>query len=258
MKSNHEIKKSKNCLNCNFEINANFCPNCGQKTSVHQYSLKHFVAHDLVHGIWHVDKGILFTIKELFTAPGHAVREFINGKRVRLFNFFSLLLIIIAASHFISSYSHFKVSDIMPDSSGGFMKDFEKVTKENPKLILLMTIPFYSLFTFLWFRKAKLNLSEHFVLNSYRTAGELVITTLFSIITIFYTNRNGLMIILFLISLSSYIYSFWFYRQFFSAYGFTKRSLIIKSILAILSYFFISFIIGICIGIFKLIQNNII
>ncbi|WP_310379221.1 DUF3667 domain-containing protein [Flavobacterium sp.] len=249
---------SKNCLNCDFEINSNFCPNCGQKTTVHQYSIKHFIEHDLVHGFWHVDKGVLYTIKAMFTAPGHNVREFILGKRAKLFSFFSLLLIIIGVSHFIGSYSNFRISDIMPDSSGGFMKDFEDITKKNPKLVLLMTIPFYSIFTFFWFKKAKLNLTEHFVLNSYRTAGELIITTLFTLITVFYTNITGLGFIFSVISLCSYIYSFWFYRQFFSAYGFTKRSLITKSILSVCSYFFLSFVIGIILGISKLIKHSII
>jgi hypothetical protein len=49
---------------------------------VHSYSIKHFIEQDLIHRIWHVDTGILFTIRELFTRPGHCVREFINGKRV--------------------------------------------------------------------------------------------------------------------------------------------------------------------------------
>jgi len=55
--------------NCIETITGNFCANCGQNTSVHRYSFKHFIVHDLIHGFWNVDNGIFFTIKELFTRP---------------------------------------------------------------------------------------------------------------------------------------------------------------------------------------------
>lgn len=244
-----------NCLNCDLEINSNFCPNCGQKTSVHQYSIKHFIEHDLVHGVLHVDKGILYTIKMLFTSPGHTIREFIQGKRIKVFNFVTLLILIIGVSHFLSSYSSIKMSDIMPDSSG-FMKEFENASRKNPKIILLMTIPFYSIITFFWFKKAKLNLTEHFVLNSYKTAGELLIMILFTLITTIYTNIVNLRIILAVISLISYVYTIWFYRQFFSAYGYSKKALVTRGILSIVSYFAISMIIGVVFGIVLIIKNK--
>ncbi|MCZ8197887.1 MAG: DUF3667 domain-containing protein [Flavobacterium sp.] len=244
------------CLNCNHEVASNFCPNCGQKATVHKYSVKHFIEHDLVHGILHVDKGILYTIKMLFTSPGHSIREFIQGKRVKIFNFVTLLVLIIAVSHFLSSYSLVKMSDIMPDNQG-FMKEYENISQKYPKLILLMTIPFYSIITFFWFKKAKLNLTEHFVLNSYKTAGELLILILFTLISIFYTNISGLGLILAVISLGSYIYNYWFYRQFFSEYGYTKKSLVIRSIMSVISYFFISILVGLCIALFMLLKNKI-
>lgn len=90
----------KNCKNCNEVITGNFCVNCGQKASVRRYSLKRFIEHDLVHGIWNVDNGIPFTIKELFLRPGHSVREFINGKRVGYSSFITLLILILGISHF--------------------------------------------------------------------------------------------------------------------------------------------------------------
>ena len=98
-----------NCLNCGNPIIDKFWSKCGQRTTVHKYSLKHFVEHDLIHGIWHVDNGILFTIKELFTRPGHSIREFINGKRVGYFSFVTLLLLILGISHFLAEYANVKV-----------------------------------------------------------------------------------------------------------------------------------------------------
>tara|TARA_B110000259_G_C13918477_1_gene363840 strand:- start:398 stop:787 length:390 start_codon:yes stop_codon:yes gene_type:complete len=122
-----------NCQNCNEIIKGNFCANCGQKTSVHRYSFKHFIEHDLINGIWNVDNGVFFTIKELFTRPGHSIREFINGKRVKYFSVVTLLLIILAISHFVSEYSQVKLSDLMPESSKESINVIEEFTKEHPK-----------------------------------------------------------------------------------------------------------------------------
>jgi hypothetical protein len=238
-----------NCQNCNLIICDNFCGNCGQKSTVHRYSLKHFVEHDLIHGIWHVENGIVFTIKELFTRPGHTIREFINGKRVGYFSFVTLLLLILGISHFLSEYAQVKLSDLMPESSKGAMNDLQEFTKRNPKTMLLITIPFYSIFSFLWFRKSKLNLTEHFVLNSYKTVGESLLGLLFLIISIFYTNIKVLIIIYSIIGFFALFYAFWFYRQFFSGYGYSKKSLIIRSIAVVFSYMLLSLFIGIIMGI---------
>ncbi|MDY3548380.1 DUF3667 domain-containing protein [Riemerella anatipestifer] len=239
---------AENCLNCGTRIAGKFCSNCGQKASVHKYSLKHFIQHDLIHGIWHVDSGIIFTIKELFTRPGHSIREFIFGKRVGYFSFVTLLLIIFGVSHFLGEYAQVKLSDLTPESSKGIMNKFQEFTNKNPKTILLLTIPFYSLFSFLWFRKSKLNLTEHFVLNSYKTVGESLIGLLFIIITIFYTNIKVLTIVYGFIGLSTLLYAFWFYRQFFSTFGYSKKSLLIRSLGVIFSYLFLSMFVGVIIG----------
>lgn len=244
-----------NCLNCYSEISSNFCPNCGQKATVHRYSVKHFVEHDLIHGIWHVDAGILKTIKTLFTTPGHAVREFIIGKRTKLFNYLSLLIIIIGVSHYIGSYSSVKMSELFAFAGKTSMNDFETFTKNYPKMVLLMTIPFYALATFFWFKRAKLNFTEHIVLNSYKAAGEFLITMLFTISTLFYTNKTGLLFIFSITSFFGYLYSFWFYNQFFSVYGYSKTSLNLKSIVSVISYFLVSFLIGIAFALIKQVKE---
>ncbi len=242
---------TENCLNCTNPIRSKFCPNCGQKTSVHRYSFKHFVEHDLIHGIWHVDNGIFFTIRELFSRPGHSIREFINGKRVGYFSFVTLLLLILTISHFLEEYVQVKVSDLMPENSRSAMNEVQEFIKKYPKSMLLLTIPFYSIFSFLWFKKSKLNLIEHFVLNSYKTVAESLIGLLFLIVTIFYTNIDVLAIIYSCISFFTFFYAFWFYRQFFSVYGYSNKSLIIRSIGVVFSYFCLSMLLGIIMGIME-------
>ncbi|MDY3548957.1 DUF3667 domain-containing protein [Riemerella anatipestifer] len=205
----------------------------------------------MIHGIWHLDSGIFFTLKELLVRPGHSIREFIQGKRVGYFNFITLLILILGITHFLGEYAQVKLADLVPESGKGTMAEFEEFSKKHPKSLLLLTIPFYSFFSFLWFRKSGLNLTEHFVLNSYKTATESAIALLFLIITIFYTNISILIIVYGVTSFLTLAYGFWFYKQFFSAYGYSKKSLIIRSFGVIFSYMLLSVLVGMVMRIIK-------
>lgn len=244
---------SPDCLNCSAPVTQNYCANCGQKSTTHRYSIKHFLEHDFIHGVWHVDKGILFTLKGLFTRPGHSVREFIQGKRVPYFSFVTLILLILTVSGLIAPYTHGKMSDLMPQGSRAMMNSLEKFISEHPKLVLIIAIPIYSFFSFIWFRKAKLNFSEHLVLNSNRIIVELIIGLLVSALTIFYTNTKVLVFLYFgLLSFLGLFYSIWFYYQFFSGFNYNKKALLLRSIAVPASYYFLSFLIGVVFAIIKL------
>lgn len=68
-----------NCKNCNSEITQNFCPICGQSAKPPRIDGKY-----ILQEIWQVlqlEKGILYTIKELLTNPGHSIRYFIFYNR---------------------------------------------------------------------------------------------------------------------------------------------------------------------------------
>ena len=233
------------CLNCNENINRNYCDNCGQKASTHRYSLKHFIEHDFIHGVWHVDTGILFTIKALFTRPGHSVREYIEGKRVNYFNFVSLLILIMAVSAFLELHTTIKFADLMPKVSQASVSSFEKFAAKYPKALLVIAIPLYSFLSLMWFRKAKLNFTEHMVMNAYRTSAEILFGLLFTVLTIFYTNIPVLiMVYFFLVVVVTLGYNIWFYYQFFSKDNYSKGSLIFRSVMVPMSYMMLSFILG--------------
>ncbi|MBD1429705.1 DUF3667 domain-containing protein [Sphingobacterium litopenaei] len=85
---------STTCLNCHKEIHGKYCSHCGQSADTHRLSLSHFIAHDVVHGVFHLDKGLLFTIKQVLTRPGYAAMDYIAGKRKSYYNFFYLIFII--------------------------------------------------------------------------------------------------------------------------------------------------------------------
>ncbi|PHK37720.1 hypothetical protein VF13_36605 [Nostoc linckia z16] len=245
------------CLNCSNPVEHNFCPQCGQKASTHRYSMVHFVEHDLIHSVWHVDKGIFFTIKELFTRPGHSVREYIQGKRVNYFSFITLILLLLAISSFLTPYLKIKMSELVSAESRQVMNEFERFTTSNPKLVMLIQIPIFSLFSYIWFRRAKLNYSEHLVLESYRIIPQLLIGIAFSIVCTATANISVLSIIYFgVITVLSFLYTVWFYYQFFSGYNYSKTQLIVRSIMIQVSYLLLSLVIGIVIGIITTINST--
>ena len=71
-----------NCKNCNTEIDYNFCPNCGQPKNLKRID-KQYIMHEIEH-VLHFERGILYTVKELFTNPGKNIRKYLTESRTRL------------------------------------------------------------------------------------------------------------------------------------------------------------------------------
>jgi hypothetical protein len=240
-----------NCLNCNQPLAHHYCAHCGQKAATHRYSIRHFVAHDLVHGVWHIDKGMLFTIRELFTRPGHSVRAFIEGKRAKYFNYITLIIMLIGADLFLGGFAHLKLADIFPEKTRAMMSEVEQFSTRHPKLLPLLTIPVSSLFSYLWFRKAGLNATEHMIMNAYKASAELVIGMVFSVLLIFYQDKAILYLVYNVIAFLVMVYGIWFYYQYFSTFGYRKFSLLLRSIMIPLSTMLFYMVTGIVFAILK-------
>ena len=214
------------CLNCNSDIENNFCSVCGQKTATHRFSLKHFVVHDFIHGVFHLDKGVLFTIKELFTRPGHSVRDYIQGKRVNYFNYFTLFLILLAINHFVQKYSSVSNIDLYgKEIVSGYMT----LAEDYYKILKFISVPFWAYVLFLFFRKSKQNYLEMMVMGMYMMCGMLIIYLAFELLLVFCNNLNVLKIAKRIIDLFAAGYFFCFIYQYFSVFHYKKSSLIFRS-----------------------------
>lgn len=222
------------CLNCNRHVDKSFCPDCGQKTTTHRFSLKHFFLHDLVHGVLHLDKGFFFTVGELLTRPGHSIREYVQGKRVKHFNYLTFIILIITIGHIVGNYSDVKLIDTTHYFSNDkqLLTRFSEITKENPKMFTLLKIPFLALFSFVFFRKSKQNFTEHLILNTYKVCGELIIAIIFTILAAFLNGPVVLNYLVGCVAVFSLMYSVWFYFQYFSAFGYSKTGLFLRSLFA--------------------------
>jgi hypothetical protein len=161
---------SNNCLNCGNELNNKFCSQCGQKADTHRITVRHFVEHDLLHGVFHIEKGILFTIKETFTRPGKAAMDYIQGKRISYYNIFYLLLVLIGLNilvvHYAQEIHHQEV--IKAERDGLKLINFFKA---NIKYLILSFIPLFAINGWIIFRRLKLNFAEHHILSGFVLLG---------------------------------------------------------------------------------------
>ncbi len=222
------------CLNCKIIATGNYCANCGQKTSTHRFSLSN-IGHDLMH-ILHVEKGLFYTLKMLITRPGYAVREFVDGERIRYFNYLTLLLLLIAVDSFIDSVSGIRISDIMPGSvDRNHYRFFEDFARKYPKLMVLGLIPVYAATSWLFFRKARQNYAEHLVLNAYRACGEFLIAMTISVTALITKDISILRTLYFLVTVVLVCYNILYYYQYFRPDYTRKRAALGRSILAVVA-----------------------
>jgi hypothetical protein len=94
------------CANCQHQAlpPAHYCSQCGQHLHVHRINA-HYLWHELQHGLLHVDKGILYTAKELTQRPGRMVREFLAGNRAAHFKPVSYLVITAGLYGFLQQFA---------------------------------------------------------------------------------------------------------------------------------------------------------
>lgn len=149
---NHPTSKLVICRNCAHEFEGNFCNQCGQTAHTHAIDW-HYIWHEIPHSVWHLDRGILFSLRELCTRPGHTIREFIEGKRVNHYRPLALLLILGAITAFVShslNISLMKSSQqvFTPTETSTHMKDVQAqmyhFMEEKQALGQIIMIPFFA------------------------------------------------------------------------------------------------------------------
>ena len=163
------------CLNCTVEIdNQKFCGQCGQKTDTHRIKMKHFILHDLLHGVWHFEKGILFTVKEVFKRPGKAALDYIAGKRIRYYNVFYLSLLLIGVNillvHFyreLNADEHIKPEDTL--TVVAFLSKYINF------IICGMVHPL-AFNAWIIFKRLNLNFAEHLIIGGINLVGILFLS----------------------------------------------------------------------------------
>lgn len=151
------------CQNCGTKTIGKYCHRCAQSASTTRLDLKHFIQHDIVHGVFHFETGLLFTLKEILIRPGQVAIDYIQGKRKKYYNFFYLTLIIIGVILFVKGiYKQLPAEEVIAVSDE--YEDGVKLAQKNLKLVFLAFIPLLVLCSKIVYKKLQFNLAEHSII----------------------------------------------------------------------------------------------
>lgn len=161
---------AENCKNCNEIISENFCSNCGQKKF--KRIDRKYVFDEIQYTVFHTNKGLLYSLKNILKNPGKTARNFIDGDRVNHYKPILLVFVLSGISTFIS-YKILDVKDIMikyfnqNHMNSNFMSDIMSTLSSYATIFMLLLIPIFALTTRLAFKNWGHNYYEHIVMNSF-------------------------------------------------------------------------------------------
>lgn len=236
-----------NCLNCGKELIDRYCSSCGQKSDTKRITFKNFIFHDILHGIFHFEKGMLFTAKKALISPGKASLDYISGKRKPYYNVFYFILITIGLilffRHFYDELAIINGEKIIKDAPylNKASKKFDEVFSQKSKLIIFLFVPFAALNSYILFKRKKLNLSEHAIIAGMILLGMLLISLFgnlffyFDLIVTFNDTFASLMskLIIFLILLQIVLGYYNAFGNDYSKLGITYRIVLFFSLMCL-------------------------
>jgi hypothetical protein len=224
------------CQNCGHPVDNKYCPACGQLTATRRFDPK-YLSEKLVDS-FDIDRGFLRTLWSLIVKPGTAIREYVDGKRVVLYNPIRFFLITGTIATFLSIQLGF--FEVQNSEVGAWMPplpDFEGYAHYSGKYFSFFTLTgtlLFALFSFLLFRYTRMNYTENLVMNIYLASGQFLIVILFAPLLTYYPWTISIY------GVVNFSYNIWILVTFFKAWS-TKgivRSLLAASIPLTISFYF--------------------
>lgn len=246
------------CKNCNHTYKGNYCPNCGQQAKTHKLNF-HFLLHDIQHGIFHFDNGIFYSIGQLFKRPGHTIREYIEGKRVKHFKPISMVVILASVYGLLIHYFDIRLGKEIINNGSSYEHFIQEKTnrwiEHHYAWATLLTLPLYSLASYYVFRKLNYNFIEHLILNSFAASQRLIVHIIAIPIQYYFFGKHALEEINWLLVILDFILIYWTYAQFFNTLS--KRKTLVLTILSSIATIIIYLIVyNIFFGVFFALSYN--
>ena len=197
-----------NTCTCSDPSGSNFCPGCGAPSRPERIN-RHYVWHELQHGILHLEKGFLYTTKELLIRPGATVRSFLAGDRKR---HYKPIAYVIISSVIFSIVDHWLKPSAQAPTPGTAVNPVMNWVTANYNISNLIEIVFIALLLLLIFRKTGINYLENFVLCCYLSG----VAMLFGSLLLIVENVIGQPIFGLLFTVGAFGYCIWGIGQFYS------------------------------------------
>lgn len=238
--------ETRNCKTCDSAIVGDYCPTCGQKHREGRITMR-FISVELFHIITNLERGLWHTILGLVRNPGQVIRDYLRGATAMYYQPFRFLLLTTGLSALLASFVDFdKILD-MALSSGGVQVTPEARELQSKmvhtllrytNLLISLSVPLFSVGTFLAYRKFRNTYAEHLVANAYLYG----LLSVLSGLTIWFTTVPSLFIPL--TAFSNFVTIFgniWFYK---SWYQIKWRTAIWRSLLGMFLMFIFIAIVG--------------
>lgn len=213
-----------------------------------RYTVKGIIQDEL-YNLLHLERRKFFyTAWDLTIRPAKSIKMVLQGYKKYLYPYLNYLVLIGAMIIFLSVRYKFFVTGFeigdQSDAAGSlldwmgfdkqFRQDFFVYAEEFMTIVNIVAIPFFSFFSCILFPKDKYNAAEHFILNVYIAAQQLLFILLFiPFLEIFPSSRD---ITIGVYTALTIIYNIWVYTTIFTGKTWWK---IIKSSLAIGLAFFV-------------------
>jgi hypothetical protein len=229
MRKTKKTNTKTTCKNCNNSFDGNFFNNCGQSARTDRINFLLF-KHETNQGISRIDSGILYSIKQLFLRPGHSVREYIEGKRVKHYKPISLVVILATTYGILIHFLNIDLIDKSLNEPGLNIEVLNDWTTRHYSWITIATIPFYTIGTYICFRRQGYNISELLILNFFKAAQRLSISITALPLLWHFSNTSGKIAVTNLIFFTGILFTIWTDIQFFNKM--TKMKACLLSILS--------------------------
>ena len=201
------------CKSCAAPLSGVYCGQCGQKTIQRRITMR-AIFDDIFSQISNVDHGLIYTFFMLFKKPDQVVLDYLAGKTVKYSSPFRYLIFWTAVSALI--YIGFGFYDQQVAGMGNLMQPSEDqkvnefttlyndLMKQYFQVVSILYIPFFAIFTRVFFKKSGLNYAEHLVANAYFSAQASIV---FMPILLFNLNMDLITTLSMLIMVLYYTYA---------------------------------------------------
>ena len=194
------------CKSCDFDFEGDFCNNCGNPRVIERIDKTH-ILEEFDDYFLHLEKGILFTLRELFLRPGITINNFLAGNRNKYYKPIPFLVLFSGIYVYIDHTLGYHPSELV-DSAQTTVNSFmrEHLIYFSLFQILIMIFVLKNLL----YRKVNYNIYEYFFAMAYSSG----MTILFSTVGIIITYVTNVEVIQYFISIIGLIYGVWLLGQF--------------------------------------------
>lgn len=168
------------CTNCGAMRTGEFCAACGQPAVRGRLTVRG-VAQQVAHDVMNLDRGLVFTVLELTRRPGDAIRDYVDGRRVRYTGPVRYFVLAVALGTFAST--QFGVTDDVARELVKGMGQAPPVTARQISqfmaqwmtLFMALSMPVWAAVTRGIFARARMTYAEHLALNLYAYAQQTLL-----------------------------------------------------------------------------------